>query len=350
MVLVVTSLAVAACGTAPETEPVAEGTGTAETSPEPTATEEDPFPVTVEHKYGQTTIESEPERVVALGYQEEDALLALGVTPVAVRYWFGDESKAVFPWAEDELGDAEPEILNMPFGELDIEKIATLEPDLISAVYSGITEEEYNKLSEIAPTITQTDDYVDFGMPWQEMTEMVGRAVGKAEEAEQIVADVEAQFEAAREAHPEFVGSSIAVASGLWEGQDQYFVYSSEDIRTRVFTLLGFEVPARFDEIAGEAFYGQLSKEQTELLDRDLIVFQQMQFVAGGQESIEGDPLIQQLDAVKEGRVVYLSGKLDDALQYSTVLSLPVLLEDLVPMLEAAMDGDPETAATQPAA
>lgn len=72
----------------------------------------------------------------------------------------------------------------MPFGELDIERIAALEPDLISGVYSGITEDEYVRLSEIAPTITQTGGYVDFGMPWQEMTS--GRVVpigGDADDA-----------------------------------------------------------------------------------------------------------------------------------------------------------------------
>src|SRR5262245_63429953 len=46
-------------------------------------TEADPdaFPVTIEHKYGSTTIEEEPERVAVVGLTEQDALLALGVVP-----------------------------------------------------------------------------------------------------------------------------------------------------------------------------------------------------------------------------------------------------------------------------
>lgn len=82
-----------------------------------------------------------------------------------MRYWFGDEPYGVFPWAKDRLGSAEPEVLDMPFGELDFEKMAALKPDLISAVYAGITEEEYQTLSQIAPTVAQSGDYIDFGMP-----------------------------------------------------------------------------------------------------------------------------------------------------------------------------------------
>ncbi len=187
----------------------------------------------------------------------------------------------------------------MPYGELDYEKIAALEPDLVSGVYSGITAEEYERLSQIAPTITQTDDYVDFGMPWQEMTVTVGRAVGRAAQAEQIVADVEARFAAAREQHPEFVGASVAVASG--PNQGQYSIYASEDARTHVFTLLGFEVPAQIDEITGTSFYATISAEQAELLDRDLLVFHQLQFSEGGREAIASDPLIRQLAAFEQG-------------------------------------------------
>jgi hypothetical protein len=80
--------------------------------------------------------------------------------------------------------------LNMPFGELDFEKITALQPDLIIGVYSGFTEEEYNTLSKIAPTVAQSGGYIDFGMPWQEQTRMIGRTLGRTEQAEQMVAGV----------------------------------------------------------------------------------------------------------------------------------------------------------------
>lgn len=296
---------------------------------------------TIEHKYGTTDVPEEPRRVLSLGYQEHDAIFALGVTPIAVRYWYGDKTDVIFPWAEDEAGDADPEILNMPFGELNFEKIAALEPDLILGVYSGITQKEYETLSEIAPTVTQSGEYIDFGVPWQEQTLTVGKALGREERAEELVAEVEAQFEAVREEHPEFDGASIAVAN--YTSSSEIGFFASQDPRARFFTDLGFELPEEFDEIAGDQFFGTISGERLDLLDTDVLVWNQLDFTEGGRATIEEDPLVQQLDASREGRMVFIDGVLDDALQFNTVLSLPFLLGEVTPMLAAAIDGDPDT-------
>lgn len=303
----------------------------------PAASPEAVFPVTIEHKYGSTTISEAPERVLALGYNEQDPILAVGVVPVAVRYWFGDESSAVFPWARDELGAASPEILNMTFGELDFEAIAALRPDLILGVYSGITEDEYATLSRIAPTVAQSGEYVDFGVPWQETTLTVGRALGRLERAEELVAEVEARFTTARADHPEWAGKTVVVGSP--DGSGQFGFVASQDPRARIFTSLGFTVPAELDTIAGGQFYGTISLERADLLDQDLLVFHQMQWVKGGRAAIEADPLLSQLNAMREGRVLFIDGDLDDAVQFATVLSLPFALDRLVPMIEDALGG-----------
>lgn len=120
------------------------------------------YPITVNHKYGSTELAEFPEKVLSLGFNEHDAILALGVSPVAVRYWYGDEPYSVFPWAQNALGDAQPEVLQMSGGELDFEKIASVRPDMISGVYSGISEEEYETLSKIAPTIAQSGEYINY--------------------------------------------------------------------------------------------------------------------------------------------------------------------------------------------
>ncbi|TCJ13058.1 iron-siderophore ABC transporter substrate-binding protein [Rubrobacter taiwanensis] len=296
---------------------------------------------TVEHKYGATEVPAEPRRVLSLGYQEHDAIFALGVEPIAVRYWFGDEDDVIFPWAEDEAGDADPEILNMPFGELNFERIAALEPDLILGIYSGITEDEYETLSEIAPTVAQPGDYIDFGVPWREHTLLVGRALGREERAAELVEEVERRFQAVREEHPEFEGATVAVATYAGGGEISFF--ASQDIRARFFTDLGFTIPGELDEIAGDQFFGTISGERLDLLDRDVLVWNQLSLTEGGREAIESDPLIRRLTAAREGRMVFVEGVLDDALQFNTVLSLPFLLERITPMLAAAIDGDPET-------
>lgn len=296
---------------------------------------------TIKHKYGETKISGRPERVLALGYQEHDAIFALGVAPVAARYWFGDKSDVVFPWAEDEAGDADPEILNMPFGELNLEKIAALAPDLILGVYAGLTEKEYETLSQIAPTVAQSGEYIDFGMPWQEMTRTVGRALDREERAKKLVAGLEDRFRAAREEHPAFDGASIAVAN--YTSSSEIGFFASQDPRARFFTDLGFEIPDELDEIAGDQFFGTISGERLDLLDRDVLAWNALDLTEGGRATVEKDPIVGKLDASREGRTVFIDGTLDEALQFSTVLSLPLLLDRLVPRLAVALDGDPGT-------
>lgn len=306
--------------------------------PEPTqpAVEETAaFPVTITHKYGATTLAKAPERVVVIGYNEQDIYFALGVKPVAVRYWYGDAPHAIFPWAVDEAAGAEPELLEMPFGELNLEAIVNLKPDLISGLYSGITAEEYEQLSLIAPTIAQSADYIEFGIPWQYATQTIGDALGKGEEAAGLVANVEGQFTKAQEANPAFVGKTMAVAYA--NGDGTYGFYTAQDARARFFTNLGFEIPAELTEIAGESFYANLSQEKLTLLDQDVLLFLGLQFLEGGRETITNDPLLNQLAAVKEGRVVFVPLEVDDALQFGSVLSLEYALAGILPELQAAV-------------
>lgn len=298
----------------------------------PLTAQDAPFPVTIEHKFGSTTITEAPQRVVAIGYTEQDPLLALGVQPVAVRYWYGDAPNAIFPWAEDALEGEAPEVLNMPYGALNYEAILALAPDLISAVSAGITLEEYDLLSQIAPTIAQSGEYIDFGMPWQEATQTIGDAVGRSEQAEAAVAEVEALFEDARTRNPQFAEKTVAVIYSY--GPGQYGFYTDQDVRGRFFSELGFIFPDELVEIAGESFYADLSAERLDLLDQDLIAVLNLQFIEGGQEALEADPLFGQLQAVQDGRVLYLSEQEENALGFSSVLSLPFALEGVLPKLQ----------------
>ncbi|MGH3475788.1 MAG: iron-siderophore ABC transporter substrate-binding protein [Pseudonocardiaceae bacterium] len=298
------------------------------------------FAVTIEHKFGTTEITEEPERVVSVGYQEHDPILALGITPIAVRYWFGDESDVIFPWAEDEAGGADPEILNMPDG-IDFEKIAALQPDLILGVYSGMTARDFELLSQIAPTVAQNDKYIDFGTPWQEHTLTVGKALRREDRARELVADLEARFNEVRAAHPEWEGRSAVVAT---YGEDGKFsAFASEDPRARFFTSLGFTVPAEIDQLAGDQFYTEISAERAGLLDADLLVWDQLSYLPGGRATVEANPLVQRLNAMQDGRALFLPEDLEYAFAFNTVLSLAFLLDGIVPMVEAATDGDPAT-------
>ncbi|MBX3085354.1 MAG: iron-siderophore ABC transporter substrate-binding protein [Anaerolineae bacterium] len=290
------------------------------------------FPVTIKHEYGETTIDKAPERVVAIGYTEQDFLLALGVKPIAVRYWYGDAPNAIFPWAVEAADGAAPEVLNMPYGNLNYEAILALKPDFISAVTSGITQEEYETLSKIAPVLPQTADYINFGIPWQATTKLIGQAVGKSAEAQAIVERVEGLFKSAREENPEFVGKTVAVSYMAEPGK--FGFYTDQDSRGRFFTDLGFVVPQELVDIAGKSFYADLSPEKVDLLDRDLIAILNLQFIEGGIKTLEAEPLFKRLKAVQERRVLYLEIEVENAVGFSSPLSLEFALNAVVPKLQ----------------
>jgi iron complex transport system substrate-binding protein len=320
MALLLLVALVAGCGgEAEETEPTRTGDG---------------FPVTIEHRFGETTIPDAPERVVAVGFNDQDFALALGVTPVGVRQFQAGIDITGRPWAQDALGGARPRIVGAE--ELKLEKIAALRPDLILGVYSGLTDEEYDTLSKIAPTIAQSDDYVDFGEPWQQQAEVSSRALGREERGAEVVDDVEARFARARRAHPELEGSTFAFASA---STGKVYVYGSQDLRTRFFTSLGLKVPPQLERLTKESFFAELSEEQLRLLDQDVLV------LYGSPKDLETFPLFERMRAMREGRVIFLdpAGDFANVLGFSSPLSLPYALDQGVPQLAAALDGDPAT-------
>jgi iron complex transport system substrate-binding protein len=334
LLALLTAAPLAACGSDDETttatNTAGDGAGSA-------------FPVTIEHKYGSTTIESAPERVVVVGLREQDALLALGVVPVATTEWYGEHPGAIFPWAKDELGDAPlPTVLDDTDG-IAIEKVAAQRPDLILGIYSGIKENEYEALSKIAPTVAQPKDEPDYGSSWQEETLTTGKAVGKPDEAQKLVDETEQLIADEAAKHPEFKGQTAAMISD-YQG---VFVYGPRDVRSRILEELGFTYPEALVDAFPQKFGGQLSDEKIDLLDLDVLIW----FADGdrSKEELKSNPLYSKLKVNKEDRDVFIRAddRVYDATSFVSVLSMPTLMEELVPRIAAAADGDPSTSTDQ---
>lgn len=307
----------------------------ADTTPD-TSESADAFPVTIEHAFGETTIEAEPVKVVSVGYGEHDGILALGVIPIAVRDWYGDQPYATWPWAQDELGDAQPEVL--PSTELNFEQIAALEPDIIIGISSGMTDGDYELLSAIAPTIARPADFNDYATPWDVALEVTGRALGRTAEAEQVIADTKQLYADAVAEHPEFTGATASVTF-FFEGQPG--AYASTDVRSEALTELGFVIPEEIDELAGDSFFVSISAEDLSPIDTDVVVW-----IGDGAETFEAIrdlPTRPSTRAFQEGREVVADDLLSAAFSHSSPLSLEFVIEELVPELALAVDGDPET-------
>ena len=292
-------------------------------------------PVIMTHAHGQTVIEQPPVRIVTWGWGNEDALIALGVVPVGMPFQaYGGGDDGVLPWVDaalTALGGDRPVLLDMA-GEPPIEQIAALQPDLILAVYSGLTAEQYALLSGIAPTVAYSGDA--WTMPWQEVTRTIGTAIGKSVEAEQLVADTTAFIAETAAAHPELAGTSFA---GVTDYDGALAVYAAADSRVKFLTDLGLVLAPSVAALAPDdgAFYFPVSYELADSITSDIIVtYAEDQAIA---DAFLGQPFIQNLPQYRAGAIAALVGTEQvAAVSPPSVLSLRWGLPAYVDLLAAA--------------
>ena len=165
----------------------------------------DSFPVEIEHALGTTTIPEKPERVTSVAWGNQDAALALGIAPVGtdaqVWNWTGDAEPGLYEWTTEgysALDAEEPVVFSVSDG-LDFEAISDTDPDLILAALSGLTEDDYDTLSQIAPVVAYPENA--WYTPWRDQVTLNARALGLEEEGQQLVENLDEQIsEAAAEA------------------------------------------------------------------------------------------------------------------------------------------------------
>ncbi|SMQ63260.1 iron complex transport system substrate-binding protein [Devosia lucknowensis] len=230
------------------------------------------FPVTIEHAHGETVIPTEPKRIVTWGWSNEDVVIALGVIPVGMPFQsYGGGENGVHEWVEEALdaaGAEMPAILDAS-GEPPVEQIAALEPDLIIAAYSGITEDQYAVLSGIAPTVAYIG--APWSTSWQDLTLIIGKALGKDAEAEALVADTTAWVDAEFAKYPALEDVTFASAND-YDGS--MAVYAPLDARMKFLTDFGMVMNPSVSALApgDDAFYYPLSYELFDQLEADIFI------------------------------------------------------------------------------
>ena len=278
------------------------------------------FPVTIAHAYGETTIPTKPQRIVTWGWAAQDAVIALGEVPVGIPHFsYGGDENGALAWTKEAvaaLGADFPAILPQGF-DAPVEAIAALQPDLIIAVYSGLTEEEYGVLSGIAPVVAFPK--TAWSTPWQQTITMTGEAMGKKAEAEALVTELE-QFIADETAkYPEVAGASFAAIA---EYNGEVAVYADLDSRVKFLVDAGLVSAPSVGELAqGESFYFSLSFETFEQLTADVLVsyFETPEADA----AFYANPVIALHPQVQQGAVAHVIGaELINAISPPSALSL----------------------------
>ena len=328
------ALLLAGCGGSSDSSEPAEGGNDSTASAQ--------YPITIEHALGTTTIDKAPERVATVNWANHEVPLALGVVPVgmAAANFGDDDGDGLLPWVDDklkELGGEAPVLFDETDG-IDFEAVADTAPDVILASYSGLTKEDYETLSEIAPVVAYPE--AAWSTDWREMIELNSTAMGKAAEGEKLIADLEDEIEATVAKTPALTDKSAMFLTHVdTTDLSQVSFYTTHDTRAKFFADLGLKTPESIAAASEKTdkFSLTQSAEQVDALDDvDVIVTYGDQKLV---DALKADPLLSKMPAVENGAIVLLPDTPLGTAANPTPLSISYVLDDYVDMLAKAAAG-----------
>ncbi|MGC4789586.1 iron-siderophore ABC transporter substrate-binding protein [Micromonospora sp. DT178] len=300
------------------------------------------FPVTITHALGTTTIKEKPKRVATVAWANHEVPLALGIVPVGMaKANFGDDDNdGVLPWVAEKLkslGGTAPVLFDENDG-INFEAVADTKPDVILAAYSGLTQQDYDTLSKIAPVVAYPK--APWATAWRDTIKLESQALGLAKEGDALIADIEKQMADAAGKHPQLAGKSAMFMTHVDPTDlSKIGFYTTHDTRAQFFADLGMKAPASIANLSAgtDKFTLNQSAEQIQVFDDvDIIVaYGDAKLLAAAQ----ADPLLSKIPAIKRGSVVMLSGSTPlGTAANPTPLAIPFVLNDYVAMLAKAAD------------
>jgi len=281
-------------------------------------------PRTITHAFGETTIPEPPKRVVSAGLTGQDDLLALGIVPVAVTNWFGDQPFGVWPWAQPKLGNAKPVVLNLDNG-IQVRQIAGLKPDLIVATDAGLDQDTYQKLAAIAPTLAQSDGDAFFE-PWKDQAKAIGQAVYQSGQITSLINGVDKGFTAVADQHPQFKNKRVVLLEGELHDDN---VVATTGWRTEFLTQMGLTIPESIAPLAvnQERAFIPRDKIKSVLGAADLLIWTTES--AKDQADMLANPDVAEL----RSRSVFTTKDQAGAIAYASPLSYPLVADQLPPLI-----------------
>jgi iron complex transport system substrate-binding protein len=299
------------------------------------------YPITIKHAFGETVLESKPEKIATISWGNQDVPLALGVVPVGIseaNYGVTDGS-GLLPWTADklkELGVDNPVIYKDTAG-LDFEAISDSQPDVILASYSGITQEEYDLLSKIAPVIAYSKSA--WQTLWREQILMDSLGMGMKTEGENLVKELEVLIETKVADYPQIKEKTAAFFYFNEADLGKFYIYLIEDPRAAFLTDLGMPFPESVKELSKDSdlFALEISAENVDLIsDLDIVITYGSETLL---EALQTDPLIGTIPAIKNGAVAIIpDGTPLAASGTPSALSIPATIDDYLRIIGEAAD------------
>ncbi|MCI7456391.1 ABC transporter substrate-binding protein [Actinomyces urogenitalis] len=301
--------------------------------------------LSVTHAFGTTTVPASPQRVATIAWGNQDVPLALGVMPVGIakQTWGVSDDSGMLEWTKAKVDELVADGASAPalFDEtdaIDFEAVAATSPEVILAAYSGLTQEDYETLSKIAPTIAYPD--IAWGTAWRDMIRMDSAGMGRKDEGEALVTELEELISTQLADYPQIAGKSAAFFYATPSDMSSIGFYIPADPRTGFLADLGLSVPesvAKAAKADPDTFYVSVSAENADTLsDVDLMVMY-------GEDSdlaaLQADALLGAIPAIKNGAVAFVgNGTALSASTNPTPLSLPWGLKDYLALIAAAAD------------
>ena len=295
------------------------------------------YPITIKHAYGETVIESEPKNVATIAWGNHDVPLALGTVPVGVskaNYGKSDEN-GLLPWTAEkykELGVEKPVVYDDIDG-LDYEAISDSNPDVILAAYSGITQEEYDLLSQIAPVVAYPKNA--WQTLWREQITMDATAMGKQAEGEALVKELDELIKEKTANDTNLKGKTAVFCYFNPADLGKFYIYLPTDPRAAYLTDLGLAFPESISKLGADSFSIEVSAENIDVLkDADILV-------AYGNDdllkALQSDALLGTVPAVKNGAVALIEdGSVLSASCTPSALSIPATIDEYLEILGTA--------------
>lgn len=253
----------------------------------------------IKHSMGTTTIKGTPQRIVTLYQGATDVAVALGVKPVGIV-----ESWAEQPVYEYLKADLDGIALVGEETQPNLEEIAKLKPDLIIASKTR-HEEIYEQLSQIAPTVSHETVF-----KFKETTELMGKALNKEAEAEQLLADWDKRVADFKQKISAKLGDKWPIETSVLNFRADHSRIYVTGYAGDILNELGFVRSEYQQEEAdkGTVVVKLTDKESIPSMNADVLFV----FLSdpGNQEAVQKNydewtnhPLWQNLDAIKENQV-----------------------------------------------
>ncbi|MGR9173929.1 iron-siderophore ABC transporter substrate-binding protein [Rhizobium sp. KDH_Rht_773_N] len=307
------------------------------------ADESTSYPVTIRHAFGTTVITKKPERVATVAWANHEVPLALGIVPVgfAAANFGDDDGDGLLPWVADRLKQlhaGKPVLFDEGDG-IDFEAVAATRPDVILAAYSGLSQSDYDTLSQIAPVVAYPD--APWSTDWRDMIRLDSAGLGMAAEGEALIRKIEGEISETVAGHPELHDKSAMFITHL-NATDLSTVnfYTTNDTRVKFFADLGLKSPRSVVEASAPGkFAGSISAERIDSFDDvDIVVTYGNQQLL---EALEKNPLTARMPAVSRGALVTLGRDPVGTAANPTPLSISWVLKDYVALLADAARKSP---------